>query len=349
MRSVSDERTSCAWPQLVIAVLFFAFAQPGCGDRPQVGGSNGQSATAGAGEEVLRIAVIPKSTGGEFWEAVEAGAESARQELGVEMRWDGTLTETEIAEQNKIIENMINLEVDGIALAPLNRKAQSRSVESAVDAGIPVVVFDSAVDGDAHTSFVATNNKAGGALGASHFVEQMQPGAKLLVMRYLQGAGSTEARCEGFIEAATAAGLKIVADPYPEDGSVAGCKKTAANVLEGYVRAGQLDLDGIFACNLYSALGVAAALDDLRESGVEVDVNYVGFDSSPKLIDGLQRNRIQALVVQNPIKMGHLAVETLVKHLRGEQVETFIDTGVELVTAERLEKEPSIRELVGAE
>jgi hypothetical protein len=42
-----------------------------------------------------------------------------------------------------------------------------------------------------------------------------------------------------------------------------------------------------------------------------------------------------------------LAVETLVKHLRGEQVEPIVDTGAELVTRERIEREPEIRKLIG--
>ena len=74
--------------------------------------------------------------------------------------------ETEIAEQNKIIENMLNLGVDGMAIAPLNNKATRKPIEDVVAAGIPVVVFDSAVDGNAHISYVATDNKAGGALAA---------------------------------------------------------------------------------------------------------------------------------------------------------------------------------------
>jgi ribose transport system substrate-binding protein len=85
----------------------------------------------------------------------------------------------------------------------------------------------------------------------------------------------------------------------------------------------------------------------LRKSGVTTDTVFVGFDSSPRLVEELQSGNIDALVVQSPKKMGRLAVETLVKHLRKEPVEAFIDTGVQVVTAERLKNEPEIRELVG--
>ena len=70
--------------------------------------------------DVLRLGVIPKSTGGEFWETVEQGARNAAKDLGVEIKWEGTVTETEFAEQNKIIENMINLGVDGVDVPPEN-------------------------------------------------------------------------------------------------------------------------------------------------------------------------------------------------------------------------------------
>lgn len=296
----------------------------------------------------LVIAVIPKSTGAEFWETVKEGAAEAAQALNVEMKWEGPLTETELAEQNKIIENMISLQVDGIALAPLNRTAQRRTVENAVKAGIPVVIFDSEIDGNAHVSFVATNNRQGGVLAARHMAELLgDKKGRVLVLRFVQGTGSTEARGEGFIATAKEHGLEIAGDPYPEDATVAGCKKTAANTLEQFVENNELKLDGIFACNDRSTLGMLAALEDLRKSGVKVETRFIGFDFTPRLIEALQSGAVDALVAQNPRKMGRLAVETLVSHLRGEKVEPIIDTGVVVVTKEKLASDAEVRRLVG--
>lgn len=335
----------------LVAVLMAAgVGLVGCGSKDAAPVGAGASADgAAAAEETLTLAVIPKSTGGEFWETVEVGANEAAEELGVDIKWEGALTETEISEQKKIIENMINLGVDGIALAPLNATSMQKDVENAASAGIPVVIFDSAVEGDAHTSFVATDNPAGGGLGAKYLAESMQgPAKKVVLLRFIQGTASTEQRAEGFLNEAKKAGFDVATDVYIEDATVAGAKKTATNVLEGYVQDGKLAVDGIFACNLTATLGMAAALDDLRKSGVNTDsVVFAGFDSSPRLVEELQAGNVDALIVQNPKKMGRLAVETLVKHLRKETVEPFIDTGVQVVTAERLEKEPEIRELVG--
>ena len=299
--------------------------------------------------QTLTLAAIPKSTGGEFWETVANGAKKAAKDLGVTLKWEGTVTETEIAEQNKIIENMVNLGVKGIALAPLNQKAMKRQVENAVAAGIPVVIFDSGVAGNAHSSFVATDNKQGGVIGGKELVRLVgdKKGAKVMCMRFVQGTGSTEARSQGFIETAKAAGFDVVAHPYPDTGTIEGCKTAAANTLEKFVKNGTLELDGIFAANLYSTIGVASALDDLRKGGIKVNVKFVGFDTSKRLVEDLQAGKIDALVAQNPEKMGYLAVETLYKVVKKEKVPAMVDTGTVLVTKEKLENDAEVRKLVG--
>lgn len=300
------------------------------------------------GPEMTTIAVIPKSTGEAFWKNVQAGARAAAEETGVEMRWEGPTTETEIAVQNRIIDNMVNLGVDGIALAPLSPQAMAKPVENAVKAGIPVVIFDSAVDGDAHISFVATNNRLGGKLGGEHLLGLLGEGKnRVMLMRFIQGTASTEARAEGFLEAMNEAGKEVAADVYGGDATVAGCKKAAANAFERFIQDGKLQLDGVFACNDRASLGVLEAVDDLRGQDVEVDLKFVGFDFGPRLNEGMMAGDVDALVVQDPYKMGYTAVKTLVSHLGGEEVEPVIDTGVRIATREKVEEDPELRKLIG--
>ena len=309
--------------------------------------SSDDSSSESSGSDKIVIAAIPKATGGDFWETVEQGARRAATELDIELKWEGTVTETEIAEQTKIIENMINLGVDAIALAPLNNQAQRKPVQSAVDNGIPVVVFDSSIDGNAHSSFVATDNELGGSLGAQFISNKIGSKGNVVVFRYVQGTASTTKRSDGFIATAEAAGLKIVADPFSESGTLEGSKSVVANTLERFIENGKLSLDGIFAANLTATLGVSSALDDLRSGGIEVDLAFIGFDSSVKLVKEVQAGKIHALIVQSPEKMGYLAVKTAFAVIQGESVEAHIDTGVQVVTAERLENEAEIRALVG--
>ncbi|MDA0349369.1 MAG: substrate-binding domain-containing protein [Verrucomicrobia bacterium] len=305
------------------------------------------SASGSSGDDRTVIAAIPKATGGDFWETVEVGARRAATELDVDLKWEGTVTETEIAEQTKIIENMINLGVDAIALAPLNNQAQRKPVKSAVDNGIPVVVFDSDIDGDAHSSFVATDNELGGALAAQYISERLSSNGRIIVFRYVQGTASTTKRAEGFIASAKKAGHTILADPYSESGTLEGSKSVVSNTFERFIENGKLAVDAVFAANLTATLGVSSAIDDLRDGGIQVDLTFVGFDSSKKLVEEVQSGKIDALIVQSPEKMGYLAVKTAYAVSKGQPVEPHIDTGVEVVTVERLKNEPAIRTLVG--
>jgi ribose transport system substrate-binding protein len=274
----------------------------------------------------------------------------AAAELDVDIRWEGPTNETEHDRQRSIVDNMVGLGVDGIALAPTDETALVRPVRSAMQRGIPVVIYDSnlnAQQGTDFVSFVATDNEKGGRLAGEHLVERLGDGAgRVVVLRYTEGSGSTLRRERGFLDVMQRAKNIKVLDHQFSDGSTAGALSTATNMLSQFISDNTLQIDGIFASNLATTLGMQRALDRLRKQGVQVRVNFIGFDASQKLIEGVEQGEIEALVVQNPRHMGYLAIETLVKHIRGQPVAPYIDTGVELVTKDRL-TEPAIRALLG--
>ena len=70
-----------------------------------------------------------------------------------------------------------------------------------------------------------------------------------------------------------------------------------------------------------------------------------GFDASEKLVQGLEGGHIDALVVQDPMGIGYLAVKTMAAHLRGQPVEKRIDTGATLVTKATL-ADPKVQALL---
>ena len=112
------------------------------------------------------IGVVPKATSHVFWVAVEKGAKAAAKEFQVDIEWNGAPSETEYARQIQIVDSMINRHVDGLAVAATERRALVASVDRAMKQGIPVTIFDSGIEGENYTSYVATNNYEGGQLGA---------------------------------------------------------------------------------------------------------------------------------------------------------------------------------------
>lgn len=326
------------------AIILLATFLSACSKSAQQPANTGEASKPAT---KIRLGVIPKGTIHEYWLAVKAGAEAACAEEGVEMLWDGPSTETRHDEQRSILENMVTAGVDGIVIAPTDHAALVRPVQAAVDAGVPVVVFDSNLDGDAYISFVATDNKAGGKLAGQAIIERTKDTPqRLLMLRYTEGSGSTRAREAGFEEAVAEANGPQLLESQFTSGTTEGAIDVATNMLNRHVENNKLEVDGIFAANLPTTIGMMRALDRLAKQGVEVDVIYMGFDSSEELLEGLKTDKIQGLIVQDPYGMGYRGVETMLAHLRGGDVPKYLDTGVTLVTLPDLDK-PEVRKLLG--
>jgi len=243
--------------------------------------------------------------------------------------------------QIDLVETFIQKRVDGIVLAPLDDKALVAPVLAARKAGIPVVIIDSDLaDPEAYVSFVATDNVQGGRLGAQCLAKLLNDEGKVILLKYQVGSASTENREKGFMEEiAKHPKIQVVSSDQQAGATVESAMTASQSILTKF---GEGQVDGIFCPNESSAYGMLRALETSGRAG---KVKYVGFDASDRLLDGLKKGSIQGLVVQNPVRMGHDGVATMVAHLRGRKVEKRVDTGVTLVTPENL-SDPKIDALV---
>ncbi|MHC4206354.1 MAG: ABC transporter substrate-binding protein [Planctomycetota bacterium] len=295
-------------------------------------------ARKGSSQNERRIAVIPKGTSSVFWESVHAGAEKAGEELGYEISWNGPELESDRERQIQIVEDFIALKVAGIVLAPNGSNALVPKVEEMFDRNMPCVIIDSEIDTDKYVSFAATNNYQGGVIAARRMGKILDGKGKVIVVKFMPGSGSTTNRENGFIDTIEKefTGIEIVDTKYGM-ATVETSLQAAEDLLTKHT-----ELDGLYACNAGTSVGSAQALQSQGRTG---EIKMVGFDAEDTLIDKLKSGVIDSLVVQDPYKMGYIGVKTLVDKLNGKEVPKSIDTGVELITVERLE-EPKIKALL---
>jgi ribose transport system substrate-binding protein len=290
----------------------------------------------GGGKRV--IAVIPKGVSHFFWQSVHAGAEAAAKESNVEVAWNGPAQETDYTGQINIVEDAINRRVDGIVLAPSHRDALVPVVERAQREGIPVTIFDSGIGTENYVSYVATDNRQGGVVGAERLAERLGGKGRVAILGVKAGSVSTDEREEGFQQTIKQKypGIEIVAFQYGEADRAKSLDR-ASDILTAHP-----DLDGFFASNESSTVGAVQAI---KQKGLAGKVVLVGFDSSPNLIDDLKAGAIDSLVLQNPFKMGYEAVKGMVAKLDGQQPPKKVDTGVKLLTKDNLET-PEMQQLL---
>ena len=277
------------------------------------------------GSKKRTIAVIPKGTAHLFWVTVRQGAEDAGKEAGVDILWNGPAQETDYGRQLEILDSMINRHVDGIVVAATDKKVLNQSLARAKQMGIPVTVFDSGVDSDDYISFVATNNYEAGQLGARKLAALLGGKGKVAVVMNTPGSASTVERERGFTDAIAREfpGIQIVATQFGMSD-----RAKAMSVTENMLTA-HPDLNGLFASAEPMSVGASQALKSRSLGG---KVKFVGFDSSEGLIDDMKAGVIDALVVQDPHKIGYEAVKTIIDKLNGKTPSKRLDLGAKVIT-----------------
>jgi len=282
---------------------------------------------------------VPKGQVHVFWQTVRAGAEAAAKEAGVEMVWSAPQVETDFTGQASIVEDFINRRVTAIVLAPSHQKALVSVTERAIAAGIPVVVMDSGLDSQQPASYVATDNYQGGVLAAREMGRVTGGKGKVAVVGIAPGSGSGVERETGFQDTVRKEfpGITLLELQYSDSD-----RSKALTVAEDFLTRAP-DLAGMFGSNESAAVGVFRAVENRGKKG---QVKVVGFDASSDLLGALKDGTIDALVVQNPFRIGHDAVVAAVAASRKQPVEKRIDTGAVVVTRDNLGSE-DVKKVLG--
>jgi ribose transport system substrate-binding protein len=310
----------------------------------------------------MRIVVIPKGMTHEFWQSIHRGAQRAAADWGsrgqtVQIIWDGPLRERDILEQIQIVDRRIATGVSGIVLAPQHSQIMSAPVKRAREENIPVVVIDSGLAyEEGMIKYVATDNYNGGWLAAEHLARTLAAEGtrepKLVLLRYQVGSESTEQREQGFLDY-----FDSNKKDKPRKGPLLKVQWLSTNQYAGATRdsasraAAPLVLqfkdqaDAIFAPNESSASGT---LDVLRSQERNFGrpsnprrIHLMGFDSSKPLLQAIADGDIDGSIIQDPYKMGYLGTDTIVRHLRGDDVNAkrtkmTRSTGEHLVTRDNV-------------
>jgi ribose transport system substrate-binding protein len=283
------------------------------------------------------VGVVPKGANHIFWQTVHAGAIKAANEEDLRVEWNAPTLEIDSSRQIAIIESMVNRQLAGIALAPVDRKALVGVVERAAAAGIPVAIFDSDIDTDKRITYIATDNREGGRKAARLLGELLLGEGEVAVISFMPGSAATMEREEGFRDELRKSfpGMKVVQTAY---GMADRAKARAAteNIMSAHP-----NLRGLFADNESSSAGAALAI----KARGDAKVRMVAFDSNDQLVSDLQDRYIDGLVIQKPFQMGYASVKAIGRKLRGDSVVSRVDLPAVLVRRGDLEK-PDVIQLL---
>ena len=315
--------------------------------------------TEGSGDSKgYHFEVVVKSFQSSYWQAAVQGINQACDELGVTANTTGPNAESDIADQVNMLNNAINKDPDGIALAACDQNSVIDSLKSALEKKIPVVCFDSGVpdapEGSVYATVVTDNEQAGG-IAAEHIYpaikDQLGKG-QVRVGEVNQDATSANISERGmgfinkFIELAKADGYTVAVvgnDFYVNQVKDNGDQASADIILEVAVPAqttvelcateasnimNKDDTIAMFGSNQVSAEGVLTANQNLNKLGTDDDkIVAAGFDAGSVIKAAVKDGTLLGAVTQSPLMQGKISIETLAKICDGESVEDVTTDG----------------------
>ena len=329
----------------------------GCGGSSSSSSSDSSSDSAksdGDSGKGYHFEVVVKSFQSSYWQAAVQGMEQAQEELGVTTNTTGPNAESDIADQVNMLNNAINQNPDGIALAACDQNSVIEALQSAKDKGIPVVCFDSGVpdapEGSVYAT-VVTDNGGAGAIAADKIYEAVKDkiakaDGQVRVGEVNQDATSANITERGmgfvnrFIELAKEDGktCAVVGNDYyvnlvedngdaktadiiievavPAQTTVELCATEASNIMN------KNDTIAMFGSNQVSAEGVLTANQNLNVLGSDVEKNIIaaGFDAGSTIKAAVKDGTLIGAVTQSPLMQGKISIETLYDICEGKDV-----------------------------
>ena len=174
----------------ILAVLVVALVGVAC---------SGGTADAPAAPKKLRFALIPKSLDIPVFDYARIGGERAANELGVEVIYRGPDKADEL-KQKEVLESFITQKVDGIAISVLNASFLTSTIDRAIEAGIPVVTWDSDAPASKRMAFYGVDDYESGKVMGEETAKMLNGKGTVAFITSL-GANNLQRRLDGAKEA----------------------------------------------------------------------------------------------------------------------------------------------------
>lgn len=243
----------------------------------------------------------------------------------------------DVNKQLSEVQNFIANKVDAIIVNAVDTSATEAITKLAADAGVPLVYVNrQPIDVDklgAKAAFVASNEKDSGTLEAQQICKLLGGKGDILVMQGQlsnQAAVQRTADVHDVIATDACKGIKIIAEQTAE-----WDRTKAQNLMTNWLSKG-LKFDAVVANNDEMAIG---AIQALKAGGVDTSKAIVGgVDATQDALASMKAGDLKVTVFQDAAGQGKGAVDTALKLVKGEKVETKVYIPFQLVTPENMDK-----------
>jgi ribose transport system substrate-binding protein len=315
-------------------------------------------ALAGAGQAVAQkktLAVVVKGLDNPFFTVLGDGCALWNKEnpnSEYTCLYTGPASTADEAGEVRLVEDLINKGVAGIAISPSNAPAMANMLK-AKQPKMPIMTIDADLveaDRKLRLTYLGTNNYDMGVAMAKHLKELKPSGGTACLQLGNVAADNINARAAGFRD--TIAGKKGIDRLKGEGGwtEIAGCplftndqidlaNQQMSDVFTKNPTLGAFILVGGWA--QFGPQAYAQVTDQVMAKLKAKQLIIIAGDTLPPQIAALKQGRSHAQIGQRPFEMGHRAPAVLIDLIQGKKVADPLYTGLDECTPANLDKCPA--------
>lgn len=288
------------------------------------GGCGGRGVEEPEGETI--IGVVTKSRNSEYWMSVCSGMEKAAQERNAEVVILSPDSETDKKIQKKMIADLLKMNVDALAVSPIDSFDNQDYFAEARTRGIPLYAYDTPIS-DAEVPYIGIDNEKVGYELAETMAEKLGYKGNIAVIAGSMEQASHKERTEGFeryMSSQPDIHIEMVKSGYSN-------LRVSEQEMEK-IRQEYPDLDGIMTTSAVTALGLAEATSD---TGIAI----ASIDAQEDAIRAVEEGRITALAAQSGYDIGYAAVNYIMDDRDGVKLEPEKILEAKILTIENVNNE----------
>ncbi len=280
-------------------------------------------------------------SGIDYWKNVLKGFEDAAETLNVSVEYRGA-TQYDAQEEVIVLEQVIARKPAGIAVSAIDSEVLNDAIQKAVEAGIPVVMFDADAPDSKAYSFIGTNNYEAGVTAARQMAAMSGGKGQFGIITHPNQLNHQQ-RTKGFKETIEREfpDMELVAIEDGKGDQLVSEQKTL-DMISSYA-----DLSGIFVTEASGGVGVGNAV---YAAGLQGKLTVICFDTDKGTLDMIKSGTVSATIAQGTWSMGYWSLMQLF-HLNHQLVEpmpdwrganvspvpNYVDTGVTVVTVDNVD------------
>jgi rhamnose transport system substrate-binding protein len=286
--------------RILIAGLALAVCLSGCGRKAET-----EKPTR------TRIGVVAKSLGNGFFDAVHKGADEAGKELDAEVIFTGPTTPTAEG-QIEVLNSLIAQRVDAIAISANDPDALVPTLKRAMERGIKVISYDSAVAPAGRIAHLAPSSDQLIGETVVALTAELAPGGKgkfAVVSATPTSTNQNSWLAEMRKALPQHAGLELVSVVYGDDVSDKSYREAAALLKQ------HPDLAVLVSI---SSVGIVASARAVEDQGLTGKVKVTGLGLPSELIGYVEKGVVPKFAIWNPIDLGYSTMQIATRLARGD-------------------------------